>query len=148
VGCNSRLDSLQAAILLQKLPLVEEKNSRRVAIAEYYSTHLAEDTWITLPKMSENKRSVFHQYTIQVHHGKRDELLSYLENRGIPTRIYYPIPVHQQKGIQNKIRVEGELIVTDKLTSSILSLPIHPLLENDQLSYIVKAIQTFKGGTT
>lgn len=143
VGCNSRLDSLQAAILLQKLPLVEEKNSRRVAIAEYYSKHLAEDTWITLPKMSENKRPVYHQYTIRVHHGKRNNLQEYLEQKGIPTRVYYPLAIHQQRGVEGKIRVSETLPNTEMLTDSILSLPIHPMMEQDQWEYITINIKKF-----
>ena len=143
VGCNSRLDSIQAAVLNIKLKKLDEYcNSRRKA-ASYYDDFLTKIEGITVPFRDENSRHVFHQYTLQLDGIDRDKLSEYLATKNIPSMIYYPIPAHKQKMFAAFDCENLELPVTDWLTERVLSLPIHTELDEEQLTYICQNIKKF-----
>src|SRR5258708_1527151 len=124
VGVNSRLDTLQAAILEVKLKYVNEYTRNRNDAAEFYDTHLANVSFIELPARAKNSTHVFHQYTIKTKGLDRDNLKKYLQDKGVPTMIYYHIPLHFQKAYKQKGFGEGSFPVTEKLSKTVLSLPI------------------------
>ncbi len=146
IGVNSRLDSLQAGILLEKLKHLDDFSHRRQSVANFYDTQFCDISALRIPFRSPNSTHVFHQYTLQVKDGKRDELRVYLKERNIPSMIYYPIPLHHQKAYQKISRVSGSLEITEKLCKSVLSLPIHTEMETEQLNYITGTITSFFNG--
>lgn len=137
VGCNSRLDSIQAAVLRIKLRELDRYCDARRAAAAYYDKVFSSNEWITVPFRTENSYHVFHQYTIQLHNRvNRDELKSRLEDAGIPSMIYYPVPCHQQKMFRALGGANFDLPNTDSLTPRVLSLPIHTELSPEELRFI------------
>jgi dTDP-4-amino-4,6-dideoxygalactose transaminase len=141
VGCNSRLDSIQAEILNVKLKFLDNYNSNRKIMANNYDLLFNEINEIETPKVISNSKHVYHQYTLRVLNGKRDELKNYLNDLGIPSMIYYPIPIHKQKPYRNNQTLKN----TDILSSEVISLPIHTELENSNQDYIIdKFIKYFK----
>ena len=126
IGCNSRLDSIQAEILDIKLNYLNDYNSNRKIMAKNYNIAFAEIDELLTPKVISNSDHVYHQYTLRVLNGKRDDLRAYLNDIGIPTMIYYPIPIHKQKAYSNN----QYLANTEKLADEVISLPIHTELEN------------------
>ena len=135
VGCNSRLDSIQAEILNIKLKYLDLYNSNRKIMANNYNQAFNEIDMIKTPKVISNSDHVYHQYTLRVLNGKRDELI----NLGIPSMIYYPIPIHRQRPyLNNQI-----LINTEKLASEVISLPIHTELENSNQEYIIQSVKNY-----
>ncbi len=143
VGCNSRLDTIQAAVLRIKLRELDNYIVARRKAAEYYDLYFAQFPQIKTPVRNAYSKHVFHQYTIQLDGIDRNELSAYLAERDIPSMIYYPVPAHRQKmfdafGSQNTI-----LPLTDWLTERVLSLPIHTELMNEQLEYICFSIAEF-----
>ncbi|HCW06274.1 MAG TPA: transcriptional regulator [Cytophagales bacterium] len=145
VGINSRLDTLQAAILKVKIKYVDEYTRKRNEVADFYDKHLANISFVELPVRAKNSTHVFHQYTIKVKNGKRDSLKDYLQEKGIPSMIYYHIPLHFQKAYQQPGVGEGSFPVTERLSKSVLSLPIHTEMTEDELSYICQTIKDFNG---
>lgn len=143
IGLNSRLDAIQAAILNVKLKRLNQYSSARLAVAEYYDYHLKEIQHIEVPIREEKSTHVFHQYTLKVTNGKRDELKAFLQDRGIPSMIYYPIPLHEQLAFKNITRQAGELNVSTELCSQVLSLPIHTEFKREDLEFIVSSIKDF-----
>lgn len=143
IGCNSRLDSIQAAILRIKLRHLDEYTAARNSAAEYYSAAFAEFDEIETPFIADWSTHGFHQYTIKLHGVDRAAMQAYLQERGIPTNIYYPVPVHRQKGFAGKFEQVGDLKVTDELTEQVLSLPIHTELNEETLAYITNHIKGF-----
>ena len=143
VGCNSRLDSMQAAILNIKLKHLNEYNAARQKVAAYYSKGFASIDQIITPATASYTTHVFHQYTMQLKNVDRDKFIAHLAAKDIPCMIYYPVPGHLQKmfGEQN-IRT-WDLPVTDSLTPCVCSLPIHTEMEEAQLAYIVEGVQSF-----
>lgn len=144
VGCNSRLDAIQAAILNVKLKQLDTYNSARKSAAAFYNKAFEGISWLTTPFVADYTTHVYHQYTLMVNGVNRDELSTYLTSKGIPNMIYYPVPGHKQKmfeylGIENV-----ELPITDWLTERVISLPIHTELDNEQLSYITSELVHFK----
>ncbi len=139
VGCNSRLDSIQAEILNIKLKYLEEYNSNRKIMAKNYNLAFNEIDLIKTPKVNLNSDHVYHQYTIRVLNGKRDKLKEYLSKNGIPSMIYYPIPIHKQKPYRNNEILKN----TDLLSYEVISLPIHTELENSNQDYIIEIIKQF-----
>ncbi len=139
IGCNSRLDSIQAEILNIKLKYLDEYNSNRKIMAENYNHAFNEIDEIIIPKVSPGSDHVYHQYTLRVLNGKRNELKNYLNDLGIPTMIYYPIPVHRQKPYKNNQTLQN----TDKLCNEVISLPIHTELENSNQQYITEKVKEF-----
>ena len=143
VGINSRLDTLQAAILLAKLPHLDEFSARRQAAARYYDAALTNLSMLTIPARMPYSDHVFHQYTLRVHHGRRDALRDFLKNQGVPSMIYYPSSMHQQPAYADLGYAQGDFPVAEALCEQVLSLPMHPELTEDQLAYITNQIVSF-----
>lgn len=147
VGCNSRLDTLQAAVLNIKLPHLDEYVSARRQAAAYYDQALEGLHDIVIPYRAPYTKHVFHQYTLLVKNGKRNALKEFLSEKNIPSMIYYPVPAHHQKMFENVAGIPAELPVTDKIKDEVLSLPMHTELDEEQLEYITSSIQKFINGS-
>lgn len=143
VGCNSRLDSIQAAILRIKLNKLDEYNSARQKVAAAYNVEFADVSHITTPFIASNSTHVFHQYTLQLEGVNRDALQAFLAEKDIPSMIYYPVPAHRQKMFSAFGSNNLNLPVTDWLTDRVISLPIHTEMEDDQLKFITNEVKTF-----
>ena len=139
VGCNSRLDSIQAEILDVKLKYLDRYNTNRKIMAKNYDEAFAKIDKLLTPKVFPYSDHVFHQYTLRVLDGKRDELRNYLSELGIPSMIYYPIPIHKQKAFKSNQILEN----TDILSAEVISLPIHTELENSNQDYIIDNVIKF-----
>lgn len=146
IGVNSRLDTIQAAILGVKLMYLQEYTQKRNEAASFYDRELGEVSQIMIPARSRFSSHVFHQYTIKVGGGQRDELKKYLEKQGVPTMIYYPVPLHQQKAYRKDEYETGAFPVTEELSKSVLSLPIHTEMTEDELQFICDTIKSFFHG--
>ena len=140
VGLNSRLDSLQAAVLQVKLRHLDEFIANRKAAANYYFEALKNVDWIELPDMKHNTTHTFHQFTIKLKEGKRDALKQYLSEKGIPSMVYYPVPAHLQPAYRYLGYEEGDFPVSELLCKKVLSLPMHTELSENQLQYICETI--------
>lgn len=140
VGCNSRLDTLQAAVLDIKLRQLDHYNDARRAVAEYYNSAFKNNPKITTPVIAEGNTHVFHQYTMILEDVDRNALQDQLAAVGVPAMIYYPVPAHRQKMFSFLNLPEVELPVTDWLTHRVISLPIHTEMDQDQLEHIVKHV--------
>ena len=143
IGVNSRLDSLQAVILNVKLPHLDAYNSMRRQIAGQYDERLKNIPGIITPLRVTWSEHVFHQYTIRVTGGRRDELQSYLASHKVPSMIYYPVPMHEQAAFNKVVRRRVSLVNTEKVSKEVLSLPMHPNLQMDQMDYICEKITAF-----
>jgi dTDP-4-amino-4,6-dideoxygalactose transaminase len=143
VGCNSRLDALQAAILNIKLKKLDEYNASRRRAAEFYNKAFAGISQITTPAVAPENNHVYHQYTLKLEGVDRDGLRQYLEEKGIPSMLYYPVPVHRQKMFDTVDLGEVDLPVTDWLTERVISLPMHSELDDEQLNFITKHVSDF-----
>ncbi len=142
LGVNSRLDTLQAAILRVKLNYLDEWNRQRREHALYYSKGLA-GTGVTTPVIADYADHIFHQYTILVDKG-RDELQKFLNQKEIPNAIYYPIPLHLQVAYRDKYGYrKGDFPVSEKLAEKVISLPMHPDLTREEQDYIIAAIREY-----
>lgn len=143
IGVNSRLDSIQAAILRVKLPLLDEYSSSRRAAADYYDNGLKDIPELRIPVRLSASTHVFHQYTLVIENGKRDALKKYLASKGIPTMIYYPIPLNEQEAFAHIGKTRGSLAVTEFLCKSVLSLPMHTELTIPKQDFIIESIREF-----
>lgn len=143
VGVNSRLDTLQAAILDIKLKHLDEYSAARNAAADYYDSQLSNLSGIVIPKRVSNSTHVFHQYTLKIADGKRDALKSYLAEKGIPSMVYYPYPLHFQKAYQSDRFPKGIFPVAESLCEEVLSLPIHTEMNTQMQDYIIQAIKEY-----
>ena len=144
VGVNSRLDSVQAAVLNAKLPLLDQYCNARQAAAAKYSQALANHKNIITPKISGEKDShVFHQYTLRIIDADRNALMQHLMSKEIPCAIYYPIPLHSQKAYSSPDYNESDFPVTNQLVKEVISLPMHTELSDDQIGYICESILEF-----
>ena len=143
VGCNSRLDSIQAAILDVKLKYLDEYSAARQAVAEKYNKAFANHPKIKTPFVASYSNHVYHQYTLQVIGIDRDALQTYLASKSIPSMIYYPIPAHKQEMFTSLGESYGAMEITDDLTSKVISLPIHTEMQNDQQEYIIQEVLSF-----
>jgi dTDP-4-amino-4,6-dideoxygalactose transaminase len=141
IGCNSRLDSIQAEVLNVKLKYLNDYNNARNQMAENYNKAFKLVEQLQTPSQIYNSAHVFHQYTLKVLNGKRDDLMKYLEQNEIETRVYYPIPIHKQKAFSNYSNIS--LINTDELATSCLSLPIHSEIENSSQKDIIDNVLNF-----
>lgn len=137
VGCNSRLDTLQAAVLDIKLRHLDQYNDARRAVAAYYNEAFKNNLRITTPVTSSGNTHVFHQYTLKLEGVDRDALQEQLAAVGVPVMIYYPVPAHRQKMFSFLELPEVDLPVTDWLTQRVISLPIHTEMDQEQLEHIV-----------
>ena len=136
IGVNSRLDSIQAAVLDAKLPHLNEYIAARQKAAAYYDKAFADNKKLLIPGRQVQSSHVFHQYTLRVIGTDRDALREQLAERGIPAMIYYPVPLHQQKAYIDPRYKEGDFPVAEKLAACVLSLPMHTELDEEQLAYI------------
>lgn len=144
IGLNSRLDTLQAALLRVKLPHLPAWTAARQRLADQYDTALGGISGLRLPHRDPQSSHVFHQYTLTLPTApQRDQLQEYLQERGVPSVVYYPVPVHLQPAYAYLDYSAGQFPVAEHLCGTVLSLPIHPLLTEAQLDYIVAAIRTF-----
>jgi dTDP-4-amino-4,6-dideoxygalactose transaminase len=143
VGCNSRLDGIQAAVLNVKLKYLDDYIAARRKAADFYDRAFEHNPKVTIPFRAPYCNHVFHQYTLLLNDINRDELSTFLSESHIPSMIYYPVPCHKQKMFEAFGAGVFELPVTDWLTGRVLSLPMHTELENDQLDYIVQKIKNF-----
>ena len=145
VGYNSRLDTIQAAILNVKLNHLEEWTTKRRDNAMFYSNALEDINGDELetPQISKGRRHVFNQYTIRVKNGKRDKLKEFLEEQGISTAIYYPLPLHLQPCFSFLGYKKGDFPAAEKASAEVLSLPIYPELEKEEREYVVGKIGEF-----
>ena len=142
VGVNSRLDSIQAAILNVKLNYLDQFASERRAVADAYDNGFSAIEALQTPYRVQFSSHVFHQYTLKVKDGRRDQLQSYLKEKGIPSIIYYPLPLYDQEAFKKDSNVQF-LPATDKLCKSVLSLPIHTEMSEEQIAYIVNSVVQF-----
>lgn len=143
LGCNSRLDTIQAAVLKVKLKYLDEYSQARNKMADYYDKNLAHISNLQIPARAKNSTHVFHQYTLRVKNGKRDDLQKYLAEKNIPSMIYYPLPLYKQEAFQQYVEKDFSLPVTEKLCSEVISLPIHTEFDQKSLDLIIAEIKVF-----
>lgn len=149
IGCNSRLDSIQAAILNVKLKHLDEYGQARYAAASYYTEKLKafdpEEKFFITPKELEKSTHVYHQYTLKIKNGKRDALKQFLADAGIPSMIYYPLPLQEQEAFKPITRAAEDLTISKDIAYSVLSLPVHTEITNDIQDVIIdKLIEFYK----
>ena len=141
VGCNSRLDSVQAAILRIKLRHLDAYNEARRSVADFYDQAFATHPLVTTPFQAVYSKHVYHQYTLKLAAGvDRDGLVKYLADRSIPSMIYYPVPGHRQPMFAEFGSAEQSMPITDALTDVVISLPIHTEMDEEQKAYIANAV--------
>lgn len=143
IGVNSRLDAIQAAVLGVKLKRLDEYCNARRSVADFYDNAFKNLPFIQIPQRFKQSTHVFHQYTMLVKNDQRDKLQAYLKDRGIPSMIYYPVPLNEQEAFKGHGRVIGDLPVSKELCQSVLSLPIHTEMDQETKGYIVKGVKTF-----
>jgi dTDP-4-amino-4,6-dideoxygalactose transaminase len=144
VGVNSRLDSIQAAVLNAKLPLLDQYNAARQNAARAYSKAFEGHANIIAPSICDIcDCHVFHQYTLRIINADRDGLMQHLLDQGIPCAIYYPIPLHSQKAYADARYQEADFPITNQLVKEVLSLPMHTELDAEQLEFITNAVLTY-----
>lgn len=143
IGVNSRLDTIQAAILNVKLKYLDNYISKRQQVAKIYDEELKELEEIILPQKMSNSSHTYNQYTIKVLNNRRNDLQSFLKEKNIPTAIYYPIPLHKQEALAVVSRKGNEMTNTDRLCNEVLSLPMHTELTEQEQKYITDSIKQF-----
>jgi dTDP-4-amino-4,6-dideoxygalactose transaminase len=143
IGVNSRLDSMQAAILRIKLRQLDEYAKARRAAADYYDRAFANNPRLLTPKRAGNSTHVFHQYTLITRNIDRFGLQEHLQSKDIPAMVYYPVPMHLQKAYIDPRYKEGDFPVTEELSKSVISLPMHTELDDEQLKYITESVLEF-----
>jgi dTDP-4-amino-4,6-dideoxygalactose transaminase len=143
IGVNSRLDSIQAAILRVKLPLLDRYNASRLKVAIAYNVAFSEIKQLEIPVIDNKSTHIFHQYTLKLNSVKREDLIVFLKNKGIPAMVYYPIPLHLQKAYNKEGLKNDDFPITMELCNSVLSLPIHTEMSEDQLNYIIASVKDF-----
>ena len=143
IGCNSRLDTVQAAILNVKLNYMEAFTARRIQIADRYDQALKNCPELIMPKKFPYSTHVYHQYTIQVQNNKRDALKAFLAGKSIPSMIYYPLPVYEQEAYKRIARLSSQPNESKRLCNEVLSLPVDSELTTEKQTFIIEAIQQF-----
>ena len=143
VGCNSRLDSMQAAILRVKLQHLDAYNQARQKVAAYYNAAFANHPNIQTPVVAPYSTHVYHQYTLIINNADRDALGKHLADHQVPSMIYYPVPGHRQPMFTGMDIACGDLTVTDWLTERVISLPVHTEMEEEQLQWITQQVLQF-----
>jgi len=143
IGLNSRLDTIQAAILRVKLKYLSKFNEARQKVAGRYDEAFKGCPSVITPERVSYSSHIYHQYTIRITKGRRDELKAFLESKNIPGMIYYPGPLHMQEAYSSFAYIEGDLPVTNSLCREVLSLPMHPEMDQEQLDYIIMNILNF-----
>lgn len=145
VGVNSRLDTIQAAILGVKLKYLDDYADARRKAAAIYDSGFADLKWLQTPVRQSNSTHVFHQYTLKVSKEiNRESLKSYLAEKGIPSMVYYPVALHLQQAFRTSEFGKGDFPISEELCEVVLSLPIHTEMTNEELDYIVSTVRSFK----
>jgi UDP-2-acetamido-2-deoxy-ribo-hexuluronate aminotransferase len=140
VGVNSRLDSIQAAILNVKLKHLDNYNENRIKAANYYDKAFENHPNLIIPERVNYSNHIFHQYTLQTKGIDRDKLREELAKEGVPAMVYYPVPLHLQKAYKNERYNDGDFPVTEALSKSVISLPMHTELSIEQQDYIIEKV--------
>lgn len=140
IGYNFRMTDIAAAIGLAQLKVIDEFNDKRISNADYLNEQLKDVEGIVTPKSPDNYKHVYHQYTILVEKGNRDEWVEFLTNKGIGTGIHYPIPLYNQP-IYKKLGIEGDCPLAEKAADNVISLPVHPSLTKEDLDLVVDAVK-------
>ncbi len=144
IGVNSRLDSMQAAVLRAKLPLLDTYNQKRREAAQKYTAAFQNQPHILTPVHAGDARThVYHQYTLRITNGKRDGLVAFLGENQVPCAVYYPVPLHSQKAYANNRYEETDFPVTNQLVKEVISLPMHTELDDEQIGFIVSKVIEF-----
>lgn len=143
LGCNSRLDTIQAAILNIKLKHLDAYSKARNKMANYYNTAFAQIEELQVPERQNNSTHVFHQYTLKVKNGKRNELQQYLSENGIPSMIYYPLPLYKQEAFKEFVPLNFKLDTTEMLCNEVLSLPIHTEMNREDMGWVCSNVKSF-----
>ena len=143
IGVNSRLDAIQAAILSVKLKYLDNYNMTRQKTAEFYDNAFINIPDIMVPFRAAYSNHIFHQYTLRIKNNKRDDLKNYLQSMGIPSMIYYPVPLHLQKAFAFLGYKKGDFPVSEELCKTVISLPMHTELDEEQTRYITRAVIDF-----
>lgn len=144
IGCNSRLDTIQAAILNVKLEHLDEYLGARKSAASFYQDALRNTETMTLPSVAAFAVHTYNQFTVKIQEESRDHFRACLNEKGIPTMIYYPLPLYKQEAFSKFVAEKFALPVTEKLCASVVSLPIHTEMTSDELKYITGCIQEFR----
>lgn len=145
VGCNSRLDNIQAAVLRIKLRQLDNYIDARRNVADYYDSFFGPIKGVQIPFRSHDSKHVFHQYTLILEGHNRDGLNEYLASKDVPSMIYYPVPAHRQKMFASFGSSDTNLPTTDWLTERVISLPIHTEMQEEQMEYITNSVAEFLG---
>ncbi len=143
IGVNSRLDTLQAAVLKVKLKYLDDYSQRRMDVASAYDSAFGELENVEIPARSVFSTHVFNQYTLKLKSDNRDDFKKYLAQHDIPTMIYYPVPLHLQKAFRRNNTTNGSFPVTEKLSKVVISLPIHTELSNEQIEFICHRVKLY-----
>ena len=143
IGCNSRLDSIQASILDIKLKYLDEYSAARNQMASKYDEAFSTIEELEIPKRQVNSTHVFHQYTLRTKPELRDKIISHLKERGIPAMIYYPVPLYKQEAFSHYVEAGFEIPNVESLCKSVFSLPIHTEIESSNQDYIIQEVQNF-----
>jgi dTDP-4-amino-4,6-dideoxygalactose transaminase len=145
IGVNSRLDTIQAAILNVKLKYLEQYNAARISAANYYDSKLKSCSHLAVPNRVKWSNHIFHQYTLRVIDANRDELIKYLASFGIPSMVYYPVPLHKQKAFEpyKSVNANSSFPVSDSLAGSVISLPMHTEMDESTLNFICDKVLPF-----
>ena len=143
IGCNSRLDTLQAAILVVKLKYLTQYSQHRFNAAQVYNAGLKDIPGIIIPVQSKFSSHVYHQYTLKVLNGKRDKLKNYLQEFGIPSIIYYPLPLNEQDAFKSISKIPCSLVNSIKLCNEVLSIPIDTEIERGTQLHIIDCVRNF-----
>jgi dTDP-4-amino-4,6-dideoxygalactose transaminase len=143
VGCNSRLDSIQAVVLGAKLPHLDAYCEARREVADYYDAAFADVDALETPYRAPYTTHVFHQYTLKIKNGRRDDLKKYLDEQKVPNMIYYPVPLYKQEAFKASSNGLEYLENTENLCREVISLPIHTEMSQEQLAYICEKVKAF-----
>ena len=144
VGCNSRLDSIQAAVLNCKLKRLDGYSERRGRAADYYDEHLRGLEGLLTPKREASSTHVFHQYTLRIDGGRRDALQEHLKQAGIPSMVYYPMALYDQSAFKGTVANNIDFLPnTDLLVKEVISLPMHSEMQEEVLEHIVSTVRSF-----
>jgi UDP-2-acetamido-2-deoxy-ribo-hexuluronate aminotransferase len=145
IGINSRLDSIQAAILGVKLKYLEDYSASRNQVASFYDKEFCDVTWLNIPKRQTNSSHVFHQYTLKLRSDiDREKLIKFLFEHDIPSMVYYPIPLHMQQAYRSDELPEGSFPISEALCKTVISLPIHTEMTEEQIIHICTVLKSFK----
>jgi len=143
IGVNSRLDTIHAAILNVKLKYLDDYNKARQKAAAFYDSVFKNLESVSIPVKKDNSAHIYHQYTLKIRNGKRNDLKVHLEENRIPSMIYYPMPLHLQPAYKNLGYHPGSLPVSEEICAEVLSLPMHTELDEEQLNYITQKVIEF-----